>query len=146
MQYLDYVGLTKVWEEMHPHVSFYGVCTTLGSVQAKVVNVSGLRDIVAGTRVLIRFENENSATTPTLEINSNGLDNSKRAAYPIIDDNGNTLTYVSASKISNMCEFVYDGDGHWVLLSNKPVNQIIYTDGSDEPVGEPGMIWLKKKT
>ena len=145
MRYLDYVGLRTVWAEMHPHVCFYGTCSTLGSVQAKVANVSGLLDLTIGTRVLIRFEQTNTQAVPTLQVRATNLNSSSDLAYPIVDEDGDTLSAAVAGVLHGLCEFMYDGAGHWILLSNKATNQIIYTETSTEPQGEPGMIWLKKK-
>ena len=146
MRYLDSVGLRTAWTDMHPHVCFYGTCSTMGGVQAKVANVSGMLDLTAGTRVLVRFAQANTQAVPTLQVRSANLAQSSDLAYPIIDEDGNTLSAAVAGVLHGLCEFIYDGDGHWVLLSNKATNQIVYTETSEEPLGEPGMIWLKKKS
>ena len=145
MKYLDYAGLQTTWKAINPHVCFYGVCDTTGSVQAKWVAVSGMSDIVAGTRVLVRFTYANTAAAPTLQISSTHLNINNNPACLIVDEEGKSLSHIVAGMLHGLCEFVYDGNGHWVLLSNKAANQIIYTEGSTEPEGEPGMIWLKKK-
>ena len=145
MKYLDYVGLEETWKNMNPHVYFFGVCSTPGDVQAKTVIVEGLKDVVAGTRLLVQFNNQNTMGTPTLEVNSAGLPSSSRIAYLIVNENGETLNQVTANALYNMCEFIYDGNGHWVLISNKYSNRIIYTESSAEPKGDAGMIWLRRK-
>ena len=145
MRYLDSVGLRTTWSEMHPHVCFYGVCNTMGSVQAKVVEVSGMLSLTTGVRVLVRFAQANDHAVPTLQITSAKMNQTTSPAYPIVDEDGNTLSAAVAGVLHGLCEFVYDGNGHWVLLSNKATNFIVYTENSAEPLGEPGMIWLKKK-
>lgn len=143
MKYLDLVGLTNVWNEMIPHVIFYGTSSTLSNVQEKLVMTSGLHQIVEGTRLIVRFENANTHETPTLEVR---LSDGTSQTYPIIDENGNTISKAGAGRIRNYCEFLYNGSGYWVLISNNFDTQIIYTANSAEPAGDEGMIWLKKKS
>ena len=143
MNYLDYTGLTKVWDEMNPHVIFYGVCETASTTQQKEVVVNGLSKIDEGTHVIVKFVNPNTHGEPTLHVVSNACSNV--AAAQIVDEDGKTISDVMAGCIKNYCEFVRDGDGYWVLVSSQFGNQVIYTDTSAEPPGEEGMIWLKKK-
>lgn len=144
MKYLDYVGLKNFWNEMNPHVIFYGVCNTLGNVQAKSVTVTGLSEVVEGTRLIVKFVNRNTSETPTIQLYSDNL--TATPACPIVNEDGHTISAVSAGVISNYCEFVYDGNGYWVLISNHYGNNVIYTDTNAEPPGEEGMIWLRKKS
>lgn len=145
MRYLDSVGLQTAWNEMHPHVCFYGTCHTTHDVQAKDVTVSGLHTLIPGTRVLVRFVEENTHATPTLQVRSANLDSNFNRAYLIIDEEGNTINQAVVGILRGLCEFIYDGEDHWVLLSNKATNQIVFTTDSAEPLGVPGMIWLKRK-
>lgn len=145
MNYLDYNGLKEFWNCLNNHVIFFGTCNTISNVQEKSVRVGGLMEYVEGTRVVVKFANPNTHATPTLEVSSETLPANISNAYPIIDEEGNTISQVNAGTISGYCEFVYDGDGHWVITSNKSNKKIIFTETNEEPDGEEGMIWLKSK-
>lgn len=50
----------------------YGNCTTAATTTAKTVTTSGAFTLTAGTVVQIKFTNSNTATGPTLNVNSSG--------------------------------------------------------------------------
>lgn len=145
MKYLDYVGLSTFWDEMNPHVIFYGICDTLPSVQNKSVTVEGLSQVTEGTRLIVKFTYKNTEHTPTLTVVSHGNE-TIMSTVPIIEENGSTISAAGAGKINGYCEFIYNGSGYFVLISNNYSNQIIYSESYVEPAGEEGMIWLKKKS
>ena len=49
----------------------YGTCSTVASTVAKTVTISGF-SLVSGALVVVKFSNGNSASSPTLNINSTG--------------------------------------------------------------------------
>ena len=55
---------------------FYGVCSTAAGTVAKTVTVADNFELTAGVLIHIYFENTNTATNPTLNVNGTG-------AYPI---------------------------------------------------------------
>lgn len=145
MKFLDFEGLSNLWDEMNPHVIFYGVCNTPGNQQAKTVTVNGLTNVVNGTHLIVKFTEKNTEATPTLSVNSNSL-KTPAVTSTISDENGKTLSSVTAGYLNKYCEFIFDGDTHrWVLISSQFGNQVIYTETNTEPAGEDGMIWMRKK-
>lgn len=53
--------------------TFYGVCTTSGSASAKTATVNTTEfSLYTGVTVVIKFNNANTATAPTLNINTTG--------------------------------------------------------------------------
>lgn len=52
-------------------VSHYAVCNTSGATAEKAVAITGFR-VAGGSRITVRFNNANTATTPMLNINATG--------------------------------------------------------------------------
>lgn len=69
---------------------FYGTCSTAATTQTKTLNVteSGF-ELVPGTKLVVDFINENTANTPTLNINGTG-------AKSIIYGDGSAIGYMPA--------------------------------------------------
>ena len=86
----------------------YGTCSTAATTAAKAVTWAGFI-LTTGATILVKFSNANSASSPTLNVNSTGA---KTIIY-----HGSALTsslyYWSAGDV---CEFVYDGT-YWVLMN-----------------------------
>ena len=86
----------------------YGTCSTAAATAAKTVTWAGFI-LTTGATILVKFSNANSASSPTLNVNSTG-------AKTVIYHNAaltSSLYYWSAGDV---CEFVYDGT-YWVLLN-----------------------------
>ena len=86
----------------------YGTCSTAATTAAKAVTWAGFI-LTTGATILVKFSNANSASSPTLNVNSTG-------AKTIIYHNAaltSSLYYWSAGDV---CEFVYDGT-YWVLMN-----------------------------
>ena len=84
----------------------YGVCSTGGSTAAKTVTVdfSGTLTLFTGLKVRVKFQNANTASSPTLNVNNTGA----RALY----FSGSAL---AGSWLANaVVDFVYDGT-YWVM-------------------------------
>ena len=52
-------------------ISHYGICETEAGTQEKVVSCAGFT-LVDGARILVKFKNTNSASTPSLNVNNTG--------------------------------------------------------------------------
>lgn len=52
--------------------TLYGNCTTAAGTDAKAVTISGFDTLVAGVTIHVRFENANTASSPTLNVSSTG--------------------------------------------------------------------------
>lgn len=98
MALLDEVGLMALWEKIKAYVkenaaaasklttaraidgvnfdgtvaiNHYGTCSTSGSTVAKTVSLTNFK-LVTGAKVAVRFSYANTATNPTLNVNSTG--------------------------------------------------------------------------
>lgn len=52
--------------------SLFGTCDTAKSTAAKVVTCSDFDALIPGVTIRVKFDNENTASTPTLNVNSTG--------------------------------------------------------------------------
>ena len=92
-------------------VSNYGVCSTPAATAAKEVTISNSSfKLETGARVVVKLTNTNSASNPTLNVNSTGAKRIKK--YSTVDPGGTAFdSWIDNSTI----EFVYDGT-YWVWL------------------------------
>ena len=82
----------------------YGTCSTSASTTAKSVTVSrGTFNFTAGARIAIKFSYSNTASAPTLTVNSTTKN------IKCIDETGSTYTPVIWWDANDIVEFVYDG-------------------------------------
>ena len=91
---------------------FYGTCTTAAATAAKTVTLGSTTgwELVAGTIVGVKFSYTNTASNPTLNVNSSG-------AKSIIYNTG-TITTSNLNKAgyaSRIQYYMYDGS-HWVWM------------------------------
>lgn len=103
VSYIDGVYGAHVTNSSLPgkYVVRYGVCSIGASTAAKTVTLTnGTPYLNAGTHIFVNFSNKNTATSPTLNVNSTG-------AKTIKPDN---------AVLDGICEFVYDGT-YWQLVS-----------------------------
>ena len=77
----------------------YVSCATTGASDEKVVTANGFT-LVEGARITVKFANANTATTPTLKINT-------EVAKPLVKADGTAFKSIKAGIYS----FVYDGSG-----------------------------------
>lgn len=75
----------------------YVTCATAGATAEKVVTANGF-SLVEGARITVNFANANTATTPTLKINT-------EVAKPLVKADGTAFKNIKASVYS----FVYSG-------------------------------------
>ena len=89
------------------NIHHYGVCSTAVDTAAKTVTLAGFA-LATGARITVRFTATNTATSPTLNVNSTG-------AKPIQYRNAAIAPgYLAANHVY---EFVYDG-ASWELVGD----------------------------
>lgn len=122
------------------NVTRYATCSTAAATAAKTCTVTaGTFSLITGARVLIKFTVTNTASSPTLNVNSTGA---KAIMY-----RGSAISksYLAANRIY---EFVYDGTD-WELIGDINTNTT-YTLSSFVEVSETEptsttKLWLKPK-
>lgn len=92
--------ISRAFEEQ----GYYGTCNTAAATAAKTATIDGFV-LEEGSRVLLKMQTNNSAGSPTLNINNTG-------AKPISVPGGTPNIYWSAGIV---LEFVYDGT-YWCYL------------------------------
>lgn len=109
----DLIGDDSVSEQIdnaistHKH-NYYGVCATAAGTAAKTVQIDGF-ELVEGAMVIVKFDNSNSASNPTLNVSGTGAKPMYRYGTTAIST-GTTTTGWYADSIQM---FVYDGTG-WI--------------------------------
>ena len=93
-------------------INRFGTCSTAASTAAKTVNIiSGtISSLTAGLRVTVKFNTTNTATYPTLDVNSKGAKN-------IFHKGSRITTGTNRTLLAGICDFVYDGT-QWHLVGN----------------------------
>lgn len=117
---------TAVWEvkEIGSGASYYGVCSTEAATAAKTVACSGFK-LKEGASIKVKFANTNSASSPTLNVNSTG----DKAIYSC----GAAIS-AAALQAGQIYEFVYDGT-NFVLTGGTTAYNIPTASGF-------GNIWI----
>ena len=98
----------------------YAVCTTGASTAAKTVTASNwveTANLEAGARIVVKFNNSNTASSPTLNVNSTG-------AKSIVVNSG-TITSTQYWSTGAVVEFVYDGT-YWCVVGTVNDNDTKY--------------------
>ncbi len=123
---LETVAVGKA-DANHKH-NYYGVCTTAAGTAAKTVEIEGF-ELVTGAMVIVKFDNANSASNPTLNVSGTGAKPMYRYGTTAIST-GTTTTGWYADSIQM---FVYDGTG-WIrdywnnsTYSNAGLGQVYVT-------------------
>lgn len=91
----------------HSH-NYYGVCKTAAGTAAKTVEIEGF-ELVTGAMVIVKFDNSNSASNPTLNVSGTGAKPMYRYGTTALST-GTTTTGWYADSVQM---FVYDGTG-WI--------------------------------
>ena len=110
---IDATALTNIGEGVELSEHPFGVCSTASSTAAKTVTVdfSGTLTLFTGLTVRVQFTHANTASSPTLNVNSTG-------AIPIMHG---TSTAVSSAWVAGaVVQFTYDGT-NWVIDQPLPV-------------------------
>ena len=84
------------------------ICSTKASVVEKTVTLNGFDELSWGSRFIIYFENINSATNPTLNVNGTG------AFDMILDGSGVNGSSINIDNKAYFCEF----RDKWYLTSS----------------------------
>lgn len=99
------MNISKITVDSSTHaLRPYGECTTAAGTAAKVVTCTDFTTLYTGATILVNFTSANSASAPTLDVNSTGAKNVVLSGS------------IPVTALSGLCEFVYNGTG-WVVLS-----------------------------
>ena len=93
------------------NITHYGACSTEAATQEKVVSLTGFT-LATGAKVCVKFTYANTASAPTLNVNSTG-------AKTIRYNNSNISS--GQIKANHTYEFVYDGT-YWQLVGDLDTN------------------------
>ena len=94
-------------DKVHRH-NYYGVCSTAAGTAAKTVEIDGF-ELVVGAMIVVKFDNSNSASNPTLNVSGTGAKPMYRYGTTALST-GTTTTGWYADSVQ---VFVYDGNG-WI--------------------------------
>ena len=98
--------------------TWYGTCTTSASTTAKSVTLArGTLNFTAWAKIAVKFSYSNTASAPTLTINST----TKNIKY--IDADGNVSTPLIWWNAGDVVEFTYDGT-QWLM---QPTMQMLFS-------------------
>lgn len=98
--------------------TWYGTCSTSASTTAKSVTLArGTLNFTAGAKIAVKFSYTNTASAPTLTINST----TKNIKY--IDADGNVSTPLIWWNAGDVVEFTYDGT-QWLM---QPTMQMLFS-------------------
>lgn len=98
--------------------TWYGTCTTSASTTAKSVTLArGTLNFTAGAKIAVKFSYTNTASAPTLTVNST----TKNIKY--IDADGNVSTPLIWWNAGDVVEFTYDGT-QWLM---QPTMQMLFS-------------------
>lgn len=99
--------------------TFYGTCDTAASTAAKVVACSTFEELTEGATIHVKFDNSNSASNPTLNVNSTG-------AKGIKFSTGSSVTPGTTARESwysgEVVTLTYDGT-YWCINSKKDLGR-----------------------
>lgn len=98
--------------------TWYGTCSTSASTTAKSVTLArGTLNFTAGAKIAVKFTYTNTASAPTLTVNST----TKNIKY--IDADGNVSTPLIWWNAGDVVEFTYDGT-QWLM---QPTMQMLFS-------------------
>lgn len=107
---MGYIGKVKIGSTTHLVGStLYGTCSTAAGTAAKVVTCANFDTLITGVTIYVKFTNSNTATTPTLNVNSTGAKN--------IYLNGTTKPgnkEATSWYANSIVPFTYDGSS-WII-------------------------------
>jgi hypothetical protein len=94
--------------DIHSFTLPYGVCGTAAATAAKTVTVSNF-SLETGATVIVKFTNNNTASSPTLNVNSTGA----KPIYRYGSTATGTSQTTTAWRAGAVQMFIYDGTG-WI--------------------------------
>ena len=120
----------------------YATCTTSNASSAKTVNIVNFK-LITGVRVFIKFDNANSANTPTLNISNTGAKSMvtflPNSFYNVSSPSGTTTQKaVNTWCAGDILEFVYDGT-NWVCVGTSGYPQYSHRNSSYITIGTTEM-------
>ncbi len=118
-KYYHFVWDSVYWRLMNPDESKdvpvvlpVGQCPTIGSTATKTVDIEGVTELYNGLRIQVEFNAENTAASPTLNVNGTGP--------RLISDYTDPGNYTPANYLRNafIYEFIYDStQGCWICMN-----------------------------
>lgn len=120
----------------------YATCNTSNASSAKTVNIVNFK-LITGVRVFIKFNNANSANTPTLNISDTGAKSMvtflPNSFYNVSSPSGTTTQKaVNTWCAGDILEFVYDGT-NWVCVGTSGYPQYSHRNNSYITIGTTEM-------
>lgn len=119
----SYGAWAKVWDSSN-HRVFYGTCTEAAGTAAKPVVCTNYDEMRVGDIITVKFDNTNTAASPTLNVNGKGS-KSIKMAY-----SGGTADLSSYTQLAGIRTFIYDGT-NWILQEGECVKQGVTDTTSD---------------
>ena len=65
----------NLYADLSGNVLNFGICSTASNTAAKVVDTQGSFNLIDGSKILVLFNNSNTANSPTLNVNGTGAKN-----------------------------------------------------------------------
>ena len=107
---MGYVGKVTAGGSTHSVGStLYGTCDTAASTAAKVVTCSDFTTLITGVTIHVKFTYSNSASSPTLNVNSTGAKSIYRYGTTVPSASASWSWYTGA-----VVSFTYDGSA-WIM-------------------------------
>ena len=91
-------------------ITHYGTCSTAAATAAKVVTKSGF-SLETGARIAVKFTYTNTASSPTLNVNSTGAKAIVYRGTSAVSDSSSYYRW----QAGDIVEFIYDGT-NWVIV------------------------------
>ena len=125
------------------NITNYGVCNTAASTAAKTVTVNSTFVLAEGAQVVVKFDQKNTATSPTLNVNGTGA--KPIVIYGVTGSSTNVTPAGSNATVDSWIEgavqtFTYDGT-NWVrdywyntTYTTRPISQTVATDNAEYPL------------
>lgn len=108
-------------------INRFGTCTTAAATAAKAVSITtGTFNLEAGARISVKFNNANTANSPTLNVNSKGAKNIFHKGAQITSGSNKAL-------LAGVVDFIYDGT-QWHLIGNYIDTNTTYTASTSKLV------------
>lgn len=105
---MGYIGNVKIGSTTHLVGStLYGTCSTAAGTKAKVVTCSSFDTLITGVTIHVKFSNDNTADSPTLNVNSTG-------AKAIWKSGGTIKSSNPGWMADEVVSFTYDGT-RWIM-------------------------------
>lgn len=119
----SYGTWARVWDSSN-HRVFYGTCAEAAGTAAKPVVCTDYDEMKVGDMITVKFDNTNTAASPTLNVNGKGS-KSVKMAY-----SGGTADLSSYTQLAGIRTFIYDGT-NWILQEGECVKQGVTDTTSD---------------